>query len=228
MRYILRALLVLTTVHSDTGIGQLPMQSRTQMKKSYLWLILLASILSIAAHADTYTLSFTGTGTVPFGGSFQSDGTSFTSLQVEWFSIPTTPPTTPPTYLTFDLTSAANAPTGTGCGSATTSAAMAFALLTKSLTPSFGCSGGMYQWNAVAYGTEGTQRFEFSYGPVGSTISDIAINVTAYYSKIPPSVGNSGTWTTLPVPTAPEPSTLGLLSTGLLTGIGILRRKVTL
>lgn len=215
------------------------------MKKT-LWLILVASILSIAAHADYYTISFTGDkGTppvyVPTFGSFDYDPTNpaspFSTFHVVWDG------------QTFDLllgtnglgANGANSPAGGGCGTPTTGA-MAFGLMSQSLSA---CSpSGPYLWTAQAFAApDGTQTFAFSYGPTTSYYA-LAIQTFGTCSVCSSAGPYSGTFSIqdtdgpghpeippdpdLPTPTAPEPSTLGLLSTGLLAGIGILRRKLTL
>jgi len=194
------------------------------MRKRYFCLILMVAILPIAAHANHYTISFTGTGFVPSTGSFDyTSTTGFSNFLVYWPAILGTTP--------FDLTSAANSPTGGDCG--TPAAALAFTLLQHSLTTCTSTPGVayQYQWNAAASpAPDGNQTFNFSYSPAGSTQSNIAIEGAAYCSTCAGAVGNFGSWTVSPGvgSSVPEPSTLGLLGIGLLTGIGTLRRKLLL
>jgi hypothetical protein len=205
------------------------------MRKRHFCLILMVAILPIAAHANHYTINhytitFTGTGFVPSSGSFDyTTTTGFSNFLVYWPAILGTTP--------FDLTSAANNPIGGGCGTAT--AALAFGLLEHSLT---GCGAGTYQWSAVSI-REGGQTLDFSYGPTGTSYA-IDIPGAAYCSTCAASVGNFGSWTVSPgvgrgkhnhgavqaplESPVPEPSTLGLLGIGLLSGIGTLRRKLLL
>ena len=78
----------------------------------YLCAALIAAMFSIAAHASTYTITFTGTGLVPTSGSFNYDPVNgFSNFLVYWPQILGTTP--------FDLTSAANNPIGGGCGTPT-------------------------------------------------------------------------------------------------------------
>jgi hypothetical protein len=179
------------------------------MKKRRFCLILIIA-MPLAAQVHHHTISFNGTGLVPSTGSFDYNTATeqFSNFEVFWPQIlgPTTP---------FDLTTAANNPTGGGCGAPT--AALAFALLEHSLT---GCSGpGTYEWMADSI-REGGQTLNFSFG------SNITIPGTAFCSTCAQSEGNVGDWSISGATVIPEPSTLGLLGIGLLTGIGTLRRKL--
>jgi hypothetical protein len=172
-------------------------------------------MFSVAAHASTYNISFNGTGLLPTSGSFNYDPVNgFSNFLVYWPQILGTTP--------FDLTSAANNPEGGGCGT-TPTAALAFALLEHTLT---GCGTGTYEWNAVSI-REGGQTLDFTFGPT-STDFALRIHGTAFCSTCGESTGNSGDFSISGATVIPEPSTLGLLGIGLLTGIGTLRRKLLL
>lgn len=193
------------------------------MKKRHFCLILMVAILPIAAHANHYTISFTGTGSSTGSFDYTTTTTVFSSFLVNWPAVLGTTP--------FGLTGIANSPTGASCGTPT--AALAFAPLQHSLTPCPSSPGVtyQYQWNAAASpAPDGNQTFNFSYGPAGSTQPNIATDGTAYCSTCTGAVGNFDSWTISPGvgSRAPEPPTLGLLGVGLLTGIGALRCKLLL
>jgi hypothetical protein len=195
------------------------------MKMRRFCLILIIA-MPLAAQVNHHTINFNGTGLVPTTGSFDYNTTTevFSNFEVFWPQILGTPPCQPLTGVgcPFDLTSAANNPEGGGCGT-TPTAALAFALLEHTLT---GCGTGTYEWNAVSI-REGGQTLDFTFGPT-STDFALRIHGTAFCSTCGESTGNSGDFSISGATVIPEPSTLGLLGIGLLTGIGTLRRKLLL
>lgn len=184
------------------------------MRKS-LWIILallLAAIGAPHAQADVmtnYTISFSGTGTLPTSGSFTYDSTTpaFSSFIVVWDG------------LTFNLTSAANSPgiigpTPPACISGDSGAAASFQLLTN-------CGGPTTEWQANPQET--FVNFIFLTPETSSACENghdcIGFSANASSSTFE---GGYGTFS-VAATTAPEPSSLALMLLGL--GLVFVMRK---
>lgn len=186
-------------------------------------LLLIAVGASPSAYADTlttYTISFTVdptslTPSVPAPtGSFTYDSTNplFSSFLVMWDGN------------TYDLTAAANSPQlfATGCTGESSTPAYGFAILSQALT---GCSGPVtYGWQA-ANATQNNLNF---FQMAGLVLSQNASDQLNKFLPTPTATndGEFGTWTLAPTTAAaPEPASIYLLGTGLLSLLGAMRRK---
>jgi hypothetical protein len=184
------------------------------MRKS-LWImvaVLFAAIGAPHAQADVmtnYTISFSGTGTLPTSGSFTYDSTTpaFSSFIVVWDG------------LTFNLTSAANSPgiagpTPPACISGDSGAAASFQLLTN-------CGGPTTEWQANPLGT--FVNFIFL-TPETSSACETGHNCIGFSASASSSTldGAGGTFS-VAVTTAPEPRSLALMLLGL--GLVFVMRK---
>ena len=182
-------------------------------KLRVICLLIIAAAFSVPAYADTitnYTIDFTtasGSPT-PLSGSFTYDSTNplFTNFLVAWNG------------KTFDLTAEANSPTtaGSGCTGEASTPAYGFGIMSMSLH----CGGlTSYVWSGFAgQGTGGAGIFDFI---AGTQVGDDFISAGGIGTGTPTAVGHYSIQATVP-----EPSTMFLLGTGLLSVLGAARRKL--
>jgi hypothetical protein len=183
-------------------------------------ILLMAAFGPPAAMADltdltTYTINFTGTGTLPTAGSFtyDPDTATFTAFTVTWDTF------------TFDLTSSANAPTAFPaypvCIGSGTGGAAAFALLSGQCNPP-SSPNGVTDWSArYVFPSNGGISFqsvtsEFLGG--GCPCTEFQVVEFQLLQGGPNPVFGHGSWTLTASPASvPEPSTLILLLTALVS-----------
>jgi len=190
------------------------------MARKLFLLLLIASVLSLPALADNYTINFTQIamgGVAPTSGSFTYvPGTGFSNFVVVWSG------------LTFDLTSSANAPQVFGnnvCTSQGSTPTFGFIIMSQ-IASCPGASSIVYDWIG---GTDpGSTTFEFdlevNVQPGGGMDADILAALAATPTNL-----SAGNWTitdTSTVGSVPEPASMLLLGSGVLGFAALIRRKV--
>ena len=166
-----------------------------------LWIgaLLVTAFCASVAMADTmdattYTINFTGTGTLPTKGSFTYDPdiSSFINFSVTWIG------------LTFDLTSSANSPntsaTIPSCLTGLSGGAASFALLSGVCPASWGAT------------SEEIATANFSFRTVeGSNFFNVSENLTIPFDFQPKTQANGG-WTIAATPVPEPPACIFLAS----------------
>jgi len=211
---------LLTACHSDLfirGLASSRGQTMRTMKLALAGALSLIAVVAGPAHADTittYTISFTTTvgAPAPVSGSFTYDSTNpqFTNFLVSWDGI------------AFDLTTSANSPSvlalGTKCTGEASTPSYGFMILSQSLSGCFLPQFLGYDWTARTGFTP-----VFSFMAFNAILGQDDISGFSGITTTPV-VEAGGGWSIQPS-TAPEPSSIILLGTGLLGLVAGARRK---